>query len=71
MFMVTQRADPAIHDAAVRMARRCRFLVQACLREDEWGEADREFYGVIREELENFVGAVGNRAAAAKGRPRL
>jgi hypothetical protein len=54
MFIVTQPADPAIHEAAIRMARRCRFIVQACLREEEWGEADREFYLVIREELESL-----------------
>ena len=67
MFVISQPADPAIHEAAVRMARRCRFLIQACLREEEWGDADREFYLVIREELERFVvnrGAAGERPDA-------
>jgi hypothetical protein len=45
-------ADPAVHAAAIRAALRCRHMVQACLREEEWHEADREFYRIIREELE-------------------
>lgn len=44
--------DAATHEAAVRMAVQCRRIVQACLREEEWIEADREFYMVIRQELE-------------------
>jgi hypothetical protein len=55
MIIVTEPADPKIHVAAVRMARRCRYLIQACLREEEWGDCDREFYLVLREELERFV----------------
>lgn len=45
-------ADPAMHELAMRLARQCRRIVQACLREEEWPEADREFYTVIREGLE-------------------
>src|SRR5512135_396974 len=41
---------------------RCLYIVQACLREEEWGDAELEFYLVIREELEQFV--AGNRRAA-------
>jgi len=55
MFIMSQPADPRIHEAAVRMARRCRYLIQACLREEEWRDCDREFYLVLREELERFV----------------
>ena len=29
---------------------RCRYLIQACLREEEWRDCDREFYLVLREE---------------------
>ena len=52
--MIQQNAacDPAIHNLAVRLARKCRNIVQACLREEEWGDADRAFYEVIREGLE-------------------
>ena len=61
---MSRPAEPAIHEAAVRMARRCRYLVQACLREEEWMDADREFYFVVREELERFI---ANRAPSAPG----
>ena len=30
-------------------------LIQGVLREEQWAEADREFYFVIREELEQFA----------------
>jgi hypothetical protein len=63
MFVSSQPADPLIHDAAVRMARRCRWLIQASPRGEEWGEADREFSFVIREERERFV---AHHAAAGK-----
>jgi hypothetical protein len=46
--------DSDTHDTAIRMARKCRRIVQACLREDEWSLADQEFYAVIREELEPY-----------------
>jgi hypothetical protein len=49
-----QPADPAVHALSIRLARQCRWLVQACLREEEWAEADREFYRVIRAGLEEF-----------------
>ena len=55
MFISQQPADPRIHEAAIRMAKRCRYLIQACLREEEWMDADREFYLVLREELERFI----------------
>ena len=70
MFIANKPADPEIHEAAIRIARRCRWLIQACLREEEWGDADREFYLVIREELERLP--VGKRCAnrtAAGERP--
>jgi hypothetical protein len=52
MFIESQAADPRVHKAAIRIARRCRHVVQACLREEEWAEADREFYKVARQELD-------------------
>ncbi len=52
MLVPNQAALPEIHEAAIRIARRCRHIVQACLREEEWGEADREFYVIVRQELE-------------------
>ncbi len=52
MFVASHPADPKVHELAIRLARRCRCIVQACLREEEWVDADREFYQVIREGLE-------------------
>jgi hypothetical protein len=52
MFMPNQPVLPEIHAAAIRIARRCRHLIQGCLREEEWEDADREFYLIARDELE-------------------
>jgi len=41
-FIDTQAADAAIHAWSVRLARQCRHIIQACLREEEWGVADSE-----------------------------
>lgn len=39
-------------DALVwQLARQCRSIVQGCLREEEWQDADREFFAVIAEGL--------------------
>jgi hypothetical protein len=54
MYVESQPADPRVHETAIRIARRCRFTVQACLREEEWADADREFYVIARQELEQF-----------------
>jgi hypothetical protein len=49
-----QPADPVIHFEAIRVARACRNVIQACLREEEWGLADEEFYKLIRESFERL-----------------
>jgi len=38
-------------ELAWRLARQCRNVVQACLREEEWGDADAEFVRIISEGL--------------------
>jgi hypothetical protein len=43
--------DPAVHALAITCAKRCVWIIQACLREEERIEAVREFYGVLVEEL--------------------
>ncbi len=63
MFIESRPADPAVHDAAIRIARRCRFTVQACLREEEWGDADREFYLIARDEVESMLAQKDRRRA--------
>jgi hypothetical protein len=49
----TPPTDRQTHEAAVRLAVQCRRIVQACLREEEWLDADREFYLIIRAGLEH------------------
>jgi hypothetical protein len=52
--------DARTHETAVRLAVQCRRIVQACLREEEWIEADRQFYLVIRDGLERYMGGSGD-----------
>jgi hypothetical protein len=44
-----------VHAMAIRMTRACRNIIQAVLREEEWGDADREFYLIIRKGLEDLL----------------
>jgi hypothetical protein len=44
-----------LQSAALRMARRCRHIVQTCLREEEWADADQEFHAVILDELQRLA----------------
>lgn len=39
-------------EAAWRMAQECRSVVQSCLREEEWKDADQEFFAVISKGLQ-------------------
>lgn len=54
MFTEQLPTDERTHQAAIRIARRCRHVIQVCLREEEWPDADREFYRICREELEQW-----------------
>jgi hypothetical protein len=45
--------DPHLHQLAIRLARQCRHVIQAVLRDEEKGEADRSFYEIIRSGLED------------------
>ena len=42
------------HDAAVSMARALVEIISPCLRQEEQGEALREFYSVVRAGLEAY-----------------
>jgi hypothetical protein len=55
--------DARTHETAIRIARRCRHVIQACLREDEWADADQEFYRICREELAGFGQPSGSNEA--------
>ena len=61
----SRSTDRRTHETAVRLAVQCRRIVQACLREEEWVEADREFYLVIKEGLEGY--RAGQRSGKAAG----
>jgi hypothetical protein len=34
-------------ETAIQIARDCRYVIQGCLREEEWQDADEEFYDLI------------------------
>jgi hypothetical protein len=40
---------PDTREIALQLAQQCRSIVQTCLREEEWQDADREFCEVIRQ----------------------
>jgi hypothetical protein len=46
--------DARTHALAIRLARECRNIIQACLMESEWRDADMAFYEVIRAGLEEI-----------------
>jgi len=54
MFIESHSTDVVVHATAIKLAKRCRSVIQACLREEEWHDADLEFYRIIREELEQW-----------------
>jgi hypothetical protein len=46
--LLAQQSRAGLGDTARRLARECREIVQGCLREEEWQDADQEFAKVIR-----------------------
>lgn len=52
--MIHQSApcDPAVHNLAITLARKCTAIIQPLLRQEEVGECLREMYLAIREEIE-------------------
>lgn len=69
MFIENQPTDAPTHEAAIRIARRCRHVIQAVLREEEWMDADLEFYRIAREELEGLRANDGNNPSPSRNRP--
>jgi hypothetical protein len=51
--------DAKTHETAIAIARRCVWIIQAVLREEERIDAVREFYMITREELEKLRGEPG------------
>ena len=56
-----------MHKAALRMAWRCRRVVQGCLREEEWADADTEFHAIIMKGLRKLL--KNNQKKVARGLP--
>ena len=44
----------AAEGLAWRVARRCREVVQSCLREEEWADADQEFFRIISDGVSSW-----------------
>jgi hypothetical protein len=65
MFIETHSADVVIHALSIRLAKQCRGIIQCCLREEEWRDADMEFYRLIRAGLEEFAASKHGRAPKA------
>lgn len=45
----SHRPEPDIEAFARKTAIQCREVIQACLREEEWRDADEEFSEIIRQ----------------------
>lgn len=56
MFIESQSANPAVHNLSVRIAKRCVWVIQGVLREEERALAVNEFYRVCRKEIEKPPG---------------
>jgi hypothetical protein len=52
--MKSSKRAKRLKGAARTIARRCRHIVQACLREEEWVLADQEFYVVALKVLQHL-----------------
>jgi hypothetical protein len=52
VLIENQSANPAVHALCIKIAKRCVWIIQAVLREEERGLAANEFYQVCREELD-------------------
>ncbi len=45
-----------LQELAARLAMQCRQIIHSCLREEEWQDADGEFFDVILEGLQQVNG---------------
>jgi hypothetical protein len=52
MIQANAPCDPKVHATAIAIARRRVHVIQSILRDEERGDALREFYLIAREELE-------------------
>jgi hypothetical protein len=55
-FGVASARAPVVTDDGIhRMAQGCRTIIQSCLREEEWPDADHEFFEVIKAGLSAVI----------------
>jgi hypothetical protein len=52
VFVENQSTDARTHETALRIAQGCLWLIRGLLREEEWSDAQSEFYRIARRELE-------------------
>ena len=49
-------SEKQLDELSWKLARQCRHIIQTCLREEEWIDADHEFYLTIRAEIYRLMG---------------
>jgi hypothetical protein len=64
MLIESQATDPAVHEAAMKMARQSAWFIQAILREEERQDALREADRGAREGLEGYRARPGSGSKA-------
>ncbi|HEY1601457.1 MAG TPA: hypothetical protein VGG64_17785 [Pirellulales bacterium] len=47
-----------LEEVAHRTAKECRHIVQACIREEEWQDADQEFFEVIADGIAELTSSI-------------
>ena len=47
MTEVAEQRRKSREELAMRLSQGCRYIIQGCLREEEWQDADQEFFQVI------------------------
>jgi hypothetical protein len=63
VFVENQPTDAKTHETALRIAQGCLWIIRCLLREEEWGDAQTEFYRVARRELETAKGSLSRDGA--------
>ena len=56
VFIESQATDPSVHKLCITIAKRCVWIIQAVLRDEERHLAAQEFYRVCCEEIEKKLG---------------
>jgi hypothetical protein len=54
-YIQSHPLETVLHAMSIRVSKRCVSLIEVCLRPEEVGEAEREFYLIVRANLEELV----------------